>query len=456
MRTARFRATRRMMAIATLAALTAGACTVTEVKESGGTTAPADGTPTTTAAAEDWPDATTQGITDDSVRLGAALISAATLRSQGIDIEMIDPEQLLRGWIQVLNDEGGVAGRQVELRFAPYVPISEAQAQQVCTELVEDEEVFAVLGQFTGDTSLCVAETNALPYIGLYGSSVERQARAKGPFFATEMSDDRQRVAAIEAFAAEGELDGQVIALYSQARDAKIVEDAVKPALEAAGVEIAVETTLDSFGGGAGGGVDQAAQDAAMDTIVEKMRSADVDTVLNVSNFTDPISAFGRKGWSPDKILVTSAQALSEDVIGQTDLDPEVLAKVVVAAPYSPTKEALLADETVTACIDDYNGTDPEEPVDVETATRTELGGLAILCSAFTMFVAGLEGAGEDLTPTSWAEGVSAIGEDPMPGYPFSSLAPGKHDLGDTIGVYTFDPDDGLFVPTGDPIDARD
>jgi hypothetical protein len=322
-------------------------------------------------------------------------------------------------------------------------------------KLTEDDEVFAVIGQLSGDNTLCVAETHAIPYVGLYGLSEEREDRAKAPFVAAEMSDDRQRAASIAAFDDAGEFDGKRVALYSQARDAAIVSGTVKPALEEAGVDVVVETTLDDFGGGASGGTDQTAVDQAMDSIVEKMRSADVDVVLNVSNFADPLKAFERKGWSPDRILVTTAQALSEDVLSETDIDPALLAKVSVAAPYSPPKDELLADDDVVACIDDYNSTDPAEPVDPATITRTELGGLANLCTAFGLFVRGVEEAGKDLTAQTWGTGVEKVGDDHMPGSPFSSLGPDKHDLGDAIGVYEYDATGKLFVPVGDPIDAQ-
>jgi hypothetical protein len=431
-------------------ALAAG-CTVTKVE--GEDAAEERGTAPEAAADAGFPDAVTQGLTDDSLRLGVALINAAELQAQGIDIEIIDPQSLLQAWVDTANEAGGLGGRQVEMVFQPYLPINDTEAETACTALAQDEEVFAVIGQFSGDTSLCITETNALPYVGLYGLSPERQARSKGPFFAVEMADDRQRAASIAAMVEAGELEGNV-GLYYQAKDQAIVDDVVKPALEDAGIEPVVETTLDDVAAGSTGGADEAATDQAIDTIVERHRAADVDVFLNVSNFADPMGGFQRKGWTPERILVTTQQALSEDVIAETEIDPAILARTLVVAPYVPSKDELLADEDVVACIDEYNATDPEEPLDVETATRTELAGLANLCTAWTMFRRGVEDAGDELTAQTWAEGVAGIGDDHLPGFPFSSLGDGKQSAGDTIGIYTFDADAGSFVADGDPVEA--
>lgn len=441
------------LAIGLLAlALTAG-CTVTKV-EGEDADAAREGTTAPEAAADaGFPDAVTQGLTDDTITIGAALIDVASLQAQGVEIDAVDPQALLDAWIATANDAGGLGGRQVEMVFEPYLPVSDTEAETVCTALTEDQEVFAVIGQLSGDTSLCITETHALPYVGLYGLSPERQSRSKGPFFAVEMADDRQRAASIAAMAEAGELEGNV-GLYYQAKDQAIVDDVVKPALEEAGVQPVVETTLDDIGGGATGGADEAAVDQAIDTIVERHRSADVDVFLNVSNFADPMGGFQRKGWTPERILVTTQQALSEDVITETDIDPAILAQTLVVAPYVPSKDELLADEDVVTCIDEYNATDPEEPIDPEAASRTSLAGLANLCTAWTVFRRGVEDAGDELTAQTWAAGVAGIGDEHLPGFPFSSLGEGKQSAGDTIGSYAFDPDAGAFVLEGDPIQA--
>jgi ABC-type branched-subunit amino acid transport system substrate-binding protein len=246
------------------------------------------------------------------------------------------------------NEQGGVAGRRVELVFRPFLPTGDAEAEAACVELTEDQQVFLVTGIFTNDTPLCFTEAHDTPYLGQFGHSAERDRRSTAPFVALEMSDERQRLAGLQVFLDEDALDGRV-ALHWDAPDAAVVDEFVKPALDEAGVEVVVETTLDDSGG------DQAAQDQALDTIVERIRAADPDVVLNVSGFLPPLEAFQRNGWLPDRVLSTSAQALVAGVLETGGLEADTLAHVTVAAPYAPTKDELVDDPEVQRCVDEYN-----------------------------------------------------------------------------------------------------
>jgi hypothetical protein len=244
--------------------------------------------------------ATATGVTADTVKLGVAGVDPAQLDELGIEADGPPSQALNEAWVAAQNEQGGVAGRRIELVFRPFLPTGDAEAEAACVELTEDQQVFLVTGIFTNDTPLCFTEAHDTPYLGQFGHSAERDRRSTAPFVALEMSDERQRLAGLQVFLDEDALDGRV-ALHWDAPDAAVVDEFVKPALDEAGVEVVVETTLDDSGG------DQAAQDQALDTIVERIRAADPDVVLNVSGFLPPLEA-------------------------------DTLAHVTVAAPYAPTK----------------------------------------------------------------------------------------------------------------------
>lgn len=385
------------------------------------------------------------GVTDDTVRLGVAGVDPQQLKDLGIEADGPPSLALNEAWVAAQNEAGGVGGRQIELVFEPFLPLGDAEAEAACVALTEDDPVFLVTGIFLNDTPLCFTEAHETPYLGQFGHSAERDERSKAPFVALEMADERQRLAGLQVFLDEGALDGRV-ALFWDAVDTTTVEDYIKPALEEAGVEVVVETALDDFGG------DRAAQDQAIDTIVERIRSADPDAVLNVSGFLPPLEGFERNGWLPDRVLSTSAQALTAGVL--EDLDPATLARVVVAAPYAPTKEELVEDPEVQRCVDEYNASDPELPLDVDQASGDTLDAVANECAAFRLFVLAAEAAGEDLTPDSWGQGAESLGDLDLPGMPLASLAEGKHSAGDAIGRYEYDAAEARMVATGPPIEA--
>ena len=192
-----------------------------------------------------------------------------------------------------------------------------------------------------------------------------------------------------------------------------------------------MSAVLDDFGD------DTAAQDQALDAIVARMQSEDVDVVLNVSNFTNLLVAFQRNGWFPAQVLATSAQAISADFVAGSGVEAASLEDVLVAAPYIPSKDELLADTQVVECVDEYNAEATSDPIDLATIEAASLNGIANQCAAFRLFVLAAEGAGTDLTPTTFGAAADALGVLTLPGVPFGSLGPGKHSVGDAIGSTT-------------------
>lgn len=391
--------------------------------------------------------ATATGVTAETVRLGVAGVDPAQLDELGIEADGPPSQALNEAWVAAQNEQGGVAGREIELVFRPFLPTGDAEAEAACVELTEDQQVFLVTGIFTNDTPLCFTEAHDTPYLGQFGHSAERDRRSTAPFVALEMSDERQRLAGLQVFLDEGALDGRV-ALYWDAPDAAVVDEFVKPALDEAGVEVVVETTLDDFGG------DQAAQDQALDTLVERIRAADPDVVLNVSGFLPPLEAFQRNGWLPDRVLSTSAQALVAGVLTTGGLDADTLSHVTVAAPYAPTRDELVDDPEVQRCVDEYNASDPETPIDLDEISGDALDAVANECAAFRLFVLAAEAAGDDLTPASWGAAAESLGEVDLPGMSYASLGEGKHSAGDAIGRYEYDADQERMVATGPAIQA--
>ena len=429
--------TRRWIAgLAVLAA--ASGCTASDDTSDGGGSG-GDSNPSASA------DVT--GVTDDTVKLGVAGVDPQQVADLGLDADFVPPEALYNAWVDAQNEAGGVAGRQIELVFEPFLPLGDAEAEAACVALTEDAQVFLVTGILTDDTPLCFTEAHETPYLGQFGHSAERDRRSKAPFVALEMSDERQRLAGLQVFLDQGALDGRV-ALFWGAADTATVDEYVKPALDEAGVDVVVETALDDFGG------DQAAEDQALDTIVERIRAAEPDAVLNVSDFLPPLVAFQRNGWLPDRVLSTSAQALVTGVLTESGLDAATLDRVTVAAPYAPTEDELVDDPEVQRCVDEYNATQPEEPIDVAAFPVDSLQALAKDCAAFRLFVLAADAAGDDLTPASWGRGAESLGELDLPGMPFASLSADKHSAGDAIGHYRYDAAAGRMVATEPPIEA--
>lgn len=387
------------------------------------------------------------GVTDDTVKLGLLGFDEAMLTNLGIDAEVVPPEPLFDALIAAQDERGGVAGRQIELVFEPFLPVGAAEAEAACVALTEDDPVFLAIGTMTGDTPLCFTEDHDTPYLGLWGLSPERERRSNAPFVALEMADDRQRLAGIEALQADGLLDGKV-ALYSLTADTAMIDESVKPALEDAGIDVVEETVLEDFG------TDQAAGDQAADVIAERIKASGADTVLALSGYGALAQAMQRAGWLPEHILSTTQQGLSADYNANAGITPETLARVTIAGQYSPSKDELAVDPELQTCLEEYAAGDPESAIDVASASKELLSSVAQLCGAFRLFVQAAEAAGDDLTPASWGEAAESLGTLELPGIPFGSLGPDKHSVNDGVALYTYDAGAAQMLPAGEPVEA--
>ncbi|OWY59174.1 hypothetical protein B7486_76000, partial [cyanobacterium TDX16] len=182
-----------------------------------------DGGGSDEASSFDYSGVATQGVTDDTITLGVADVDPGALAELGVeDVELAPTEALYEAWIDELNAAGGIEGRQVELAFRPFVPFVDAEAEAACTELAQDEQVFLAIGIFLDDGPLCFTETNEVPYLGLFSLSPEREERSVAPFFAVEMSDDRQKLGGVQELADAGTFDGQSVALVWDTGDTPV------------------------------------------------------------------------------------------------------------------------------------------------------------------------------------------------------------------------------------------
>ena len=445
------------MCAALLVLLLGAACTATTEDEGSGSGSSSDDSTPSGDAGEstfDYEGVATQGVTDDTITLGVADVDPGALAELGVeDVELAPTEALYQAWIDELNAEGGIEGRQVELAFRPFVPFVDAEAEAACTELTQDEQVFLAIGIFLDDGPLCLTETNEVPYVGLFSLSPEREERSVAPFFAVEMSDDRQKLGGVQELAEAGTFDDQSVALVWDTGDTPVVDDVIRPYLEEQGVDVVVEATREIVSG-----TDQAASDQELDVMVERIRAADPDLVLNVSDFGALPVALQRNGYLPERgIFSTSAQGLSEDVTSNLGLDDETLEAITIATiatSASEGEDAIRADEGIQACLERYDASDPAEPIGTDEASVEVLSSVGQSCAAFQIFVEAATAAGSDLTPATWAAGAESLGDLELPGLPYASLTPTKHSAGDAIATYSWDGDAGRYTMDGDPVDV--
>ena len=132
-----------------------------ETGETAGTQATDDG-PETDDMAADYPifqppcagegalGATATGVTEDTIKIGAPQVDFEELGNLGlVQIDRGGYEVILQALADEVNNNGGICGRMVEPVVYKFLPFGTDTSLAGCVYFTEDEQVFAVLGEFT-------------------------------------------------------------------------------------------------------------------------------------------------------------------------------------------------------------------------------------------------------------------------------------------------------------------
>ena len=386
-----------------------------------------------------------QGVTETEIAIGVAAIDPVQINEMfGIDIGIFPVHDLYAALSEDLNERGGIHGRNVVVHVVSFLPIGTADSERVCTELLEDKEVFVVIGQFLEDNALCITELHGHPYVGHFGENTERQERSNGLFFATEMKQTRQRVGGTTEMIRAGDLDGYRVGIYYEAPPDKEYADAVEPLLDEAGINV-----VGVYSPGAPT-TDTVQNEQNTDNISTRMEADGVDLILNLSNVYGIIGSVQRIGWEV-RIAHTNGQAADRLTIADDQgLEDEYMARTFAVTTNKPTSEEALADPGVQQCLAIFEERSSDEPLD--TTNDDIVNGVVNHCRAFALTVKILEAAGGNITPETFKAAAEGLGTFDLPAMINASLSPDKHSAGSLVRRYEYFPEVRTYLPVGEPI----
>ena len=416
--------------------------------ESPGTTVAegSDPAPDTTVAESVELTASSDGVTEDTIRYGIINIDAAGVAQFGVDLAVLPMEEMYQAWSDAQNERGGVLGRNLEPHLRVYVPAFQALADAPCRELVDDVEVFAIIGQLFADHMRCVTEQSGRPYIGHFGVNEERKAFSDGLFVATEMENIDQRTGGVQAMIDQGDLEGKTVALWWDNPVDVEFADAVRPLLDAAGIDIALEVEVGDFGD------DVVAADAAEDVQMERIVAAGVDFIIALSNILPITEAVARADTDPITIGFTNGQAADRILFPDAIAPEEVKANTFAITTSKPSPADALADPEVQRCIAEYEAAYPDGPfLDLDDDEYVQ--GIVNNCRVFVLMVMLFEAAGADLTPESFVEASETAFTEPfdLPAMSGATLSADKKAAGALIRRYEYDAELGFHVGVDEP-----
>lgn len=395
--------------------------------------------------------ATAPGVGEDAVKIGVPQVDLEELGNLGLaQIDRGSYEVVLQALVGEVNENGGICGRMVEAVVYKYLPFGTDTSLAGCVFFTEDEEVFAVLGEFTRVPAgnLCVNETHSTALIGAPHTD-DDLAKANAPWVHLGISPDRLLEVFVSALDSAGLLaEVERVAVHSDAVRQERVDNTLVPALEAAGVNLVEQTMLDVPPG------DTQAGASVWRTFLEIYRNADVDAVFLEGEVNVSVEQLIQGGL--DVTLFSSEMGTFGFGLRDSS-DPGYFDAYSLGSAY--TGDA--TNQRMDDCIDVFERRSGIEVIpssqvpDDETDWDVPVQGL---CRLLDLFVQLAAAAGPHLTNETLQAAIDGFGPIELPNEVFASFGAGKYDARDGVVLLKWDhlADDGEgnFVVISELIDT--
>jgi hypothetical protein len=150
-----------LVAMACVTATFAAGCSTKS--SGGGSTAKSSPSTPAGSATSSAPGVLGQGVTADTIKIGIFYPDLDAIK-QFVNLTHGNYKVAYTAVINQINATGGINGRKIVASFAPVNPIGTAPADAACTQLTQDDKVFAVLGNVPDPT--CYLTTHGVPLVG--------------------------------------------------------------------------------------------------------------------------------------------------------------------------------------------------------------------------------------------------------------------------------------------------
>ncbi|MFT5202034.1 MAG: branched-chain amino acid transport system substrate-binding protein [Candidatus Aldehydirespiratoraceae bacterium] len=387
-----------------------------------------------------------QGVTPDTIRIGLLYPDLEAIRDL-INIDHGDYGDAYQLVVDAINDEGGINGRQIETVVIGVNPIDPIAADNACVTLVDDHELFAVVGRPFEDQVLCYVELSDMAFVGGVVNS-NRAARATAPWFTPGISSEREAGATVAALIAGGEFDDATLGVVVSGADQAVLDDVVKPILAAAGIGIASEAVLDTSSN------DPLVINPLVETMSERFRVDGVDTVLTVDGvILNVLRGLELIDYRP-RIVGNALNTARGYIRDETVRDLSVLEGAVLGG--IAEQRIWWDDPEIQKCVELIEGANPGleifNPYTRPPDEPENLVSVYAACQEVELFARIAAAAGPELTYATFVAGAYALGEFDLPGSGPTSFEPGKADGGNAVYLYFWDDSEQDLISDGVPL----
>ncbi len=412
-----------------------------------------DGTTTTTAATSEDPvelPASFRGVTSTSIKVGVAVPDFDALQAAGISNYQGDADIVFQAFIDEINADGGVFGRQIEPVYVSFDFLAPESQDVACAEFVDDHEVFIVLYGLLTANNLCLTELNDTMVMTRSFQTSELKERSGDTLWLQLNASDDERVRILGSVLHEaGRLEGRTIGILASTSQGDGLEGRV---LQDVLADLGYESTL-LIGDAGQGDPTATANERAL--FAETYQTAGVDYLFDLTGGGNTAGDFADAGFTPE----FAYKAIGPAMDGAADRS--ILEGAVGVGEI--TESAMLIDEDfVENCIDvviDANPDLAEEilylPTGDEQAAgqRSWVNPIMIACDQTRLLKMIGEIAGADLTNDSFRAALDELGPVDLYGYGQASFrSDDKWDGLDEFFLQVYDAETDAIVVVGDPI----
>lgn len=385
----------------------------------GGSDAPSTSAAASSSSAPIELTASDVGVTADTVTIAYLYPDLRQLVENGLVDDVIPLGDQLQPLVDEVNASGGINGRTLEVNSVSWDPMSfPASLGTACTQVAQDApNLLAFSPSFFGDGAGCLAGDHGVPLLTMSAMAGTVFSEIEANTFLFNLTFEEAQRSAVVTLDAAGAFDG--LKLGAIVRDEpggqEAIEAGLRPALEAAGHELAEVVVIAGTG-------DAAAYSAA----VQRLKGAGVTGVFVTTNTVITSGILGeadRQGFTPQWFGSDQSEFTvdpAEDSIPQDALDGA--RGVTFRRAAGPASADELGPE-LTACLDARSTVEPALTDMDEGATN----GYLQVCAMFDVVVDAMRAAGADLTRAAVVGQLEQMDSFPLGTGGLGSFGPGQH-----------------------------
>ena len=391
------------------------------------------------------------GVTKDKIKVGIAIIDYDSIADY-VDFARGDQKETAQVFVDYINKNGGVLGRQIDPDYKTYEPIPgrDPDPLALCTAWTEDDNVFAVLGvfiDFTGQGQKCITKEHNTIHIG---HELEQPWIDEAPPGLLLTPDTTKEVASatfVPLLISSGKLKGKTVGFLTDQNSEGRVKNVAIPALKKAKVKTGSTAVLSISG------TDTSAAQAQLDSFIEKWKSEKVNAIY-MAGLTASAKQFVEKikDAMPNVLLLADSSSTAEQAQDEVKAgkNPNPYEGMLGVIGETTDEQWGNKSKLLQQCVDIYEKatgkTVPEpndSPVNAKGKKEEIYIAVADFCGELFMFRDIATKVGPDLTTKNWQKAVDNYGTIDLVSTRIASLCKGKYAADDAFRLGEFDSTEG-------------